>query len=315
MLSRVADSLYWLSRYLERAEHTARLLDVHLNLVLDESQSAPLRQRRQRLLQSVWVEPVGKVIDDDYALTQFMTFDASNPGSITSAIALARENARQVREQISSEMWTQINTVYLTIKSASMNAVWGNQPHEFFRAVRDGSHLFQGITDGTMNRNEGWMFIQVGRYIERVGAIARLLDVNFDALSESTHERDDYLQKLGLLKSVTSFEAYSKVYHGDLRPNWILEFLLFNEQFPHTVRFCVEQLTKALTAISDETGVSKNSVLYRRAGRLQSALSYDVVDDVLAGDLHRYLFEIQHWCEQIHTALYETYIAYTIETT
>ncbi|MDX2159743.1 MAG: alpha-E domain-containing protein [bacterium] len=315
MLSRVADSLYWLSRYLERAEHTARLMDVHLNLVMDESRSAPLRARRERLLQSLWIAPTGdtRIYETDYALIEFLTFDAGNPASLLTTIRLARENARQVREQLSSEMWTQINRVYLDMTCARMDEVWGHQPHEFFRSVREGSHLFQGITDGTMNRNEGWQFIQLGRYIERAAAAARLLDVNYEVLTDHANRGDDYLQRLGLLKSVTSFEAYSKVYRADLTANAIIEFLLFNDQFPHAIRFCVDQVCKALEAITEETGSPRHSLLYRKAGRLQAFLSFDLVEDVLAGDLHRYLFDIQHYCHQIHTALYETYIAYTIE--
>jgi len=313
MLSRVADSLYWLSRNLERAEHAARMVDVHLNLVLDESSTAPLRQRRERLLYSLWTPPVGEILEDDYALTDFLTFDATNAISISETIALARENARQIREQISSEMWTQINKVYLNMKCASMEEVWGHQPHEFFRAIREGSHLFQGITDATMNRNEGWQFIQVGRYIERAQAVAHVLDVHFGGMLDGDSLSDDYIQKIGLLKSVTSFEAFSKVYHGDLQSRWIIEFLLFNPLFPHAVRFCVEQLTGALREISDETGAPKQSRLHRAAGRLHSMLSYDMVDDVLNADLHTYLHEIQSLCHHIHEALFETYISYTIE--
>jgi uncharacterized alpha-E superfamily protein len=313
MLSRVADSLYWLSRNLERAEHAARMIDVHLNLVLDESSSTPLRQRRERLLYSLWMQPTPQLLDDDYALTQYVTFEPTNDASITETIALARENARQIREQISSEMWTQINKVYLDIKCASMEEVWGHQPHEFFRSVREGSHLFQGITDATMNRSEGWQFIQLGRYIERAQSVARVLDVNVGAILEADGGGDHYVQKIGLLKSVTSFEAYSKVYHGDLESRWIIEFLLFNPSFPHAVRFCVEHMNLALREIGDETGVSKQSRLYRCAGRLNSMLSYDMVDDVLDGDLHGYLHDIQHLCHLIHEALFETYIAYTIE--
>jgi uncharacterized alpha-E superfamily protein len=202
------------------------------------------------------------------------------------------------------------------MKSASMEEIWRHQPHEFFRMVREGSHLFQGITDATMNRNEGWQFIQVGRYIERTASISRLLDVNYDALTEvhgEHHGEDKYLRRIALLKSVTSFEAYCKVYHADLRPDWIVEFLLFNPEFPHTIHFCINELCAALEDIAEKTTTPRSSKLHREAGRLQATLRFDVVDEVLAGDLHRYLFDIQHQCEQIHNALYETYIAYTIE--
>ncbi len=315
MLSRVADSLYWLSRYLERAEHTARMLDVHLNLGLDQSQGMSVRENRERLMMSMWQTAAGSnnVLDDDYRLTDYLTFDTNNPKSIVMVIAAARENARQVREQISSEMWMQINRLYLDMKCATMPEIWEHQPHEFFRMVREGSHLFQGITDATMNRDEGWQFIQLGRYIERAASIARLLDVNFNALLIDNEAGGTYLQRIGLLKSVTSFEAYCKVYHADMQPNWIVEFLLFNADFPHTIRFCIKQVCQALEDIAVKSGRGTNNRLQRVAGRLQSSLSFDLVDDVLSGDLHRYLFDIQHQCDLIHMALYETYITYTIE--
>jgi uncharacterized alpha-E superfamily protein len=168
MLSRVADSLYWMSRYLERAEHTARLLSVGLNQTLDQTpqSAAPRWGRTLAALQT----PLPS--DDPYTITRVLTFDAANPGSISSCIALARENARQVREQISSEMWEQLNRLYLRVKEANIAELWEGEPQEFFQAVKEGAHLFQGITDATMSHGEGWHFIEVGRYLERVGATA-----------------------------------------------------------------------------------------------------------------------------------------------
>ncbi len=221
MLSRVAESLYWMSRYLERAEHTARLIDVDLNLMLDQSPDSSL-ERWGRLLEGLRTSlPPGEK-GDALSVTQTLTFDSSNPTSIVTCIASARENARNVREQISSEMWEQVNRLFLRVTRSGIEGIWNSQPHEFFRAVKEGAHLFQGITDSTMNHGEGWHFIQLGRFIERAGATAALMDVHFRRFAhrpDQAVETTDYLEWVGLLKSCTAFEAYCKVYTAELRPH------------------------------------------------------------------------------------------------
>jgi len=176
MLSRVADNLYWMSRYLERAEHTARLLDVNLNLMLDES-SAGIDRRWQRLLAAL-----GNPADlawggDAYQIAHILTFDNSNRSSITSCITGARENARQVREEISSEQWQRVNQLFHKVGHYNLTESMDALPSEFLLDVIEGIHLFQGVTDSTMSHGEGWHFIQVGRYIERASATANLLNL------------------------------------------------------------------------------------------------------------------------------------------
>src|SRR6266576_3879346 len=181
MLSRVAESLYWMSRYLERAEHTARLVELNLNLMLDQSQ-APGDRRWQRLLTALMVTLPPDAKADAYNVAQTLTFDLSNRSSIVAYMTAARENARQVREQISSEMWEELNQLFLQIKRAGIENTWQAQPHHFFRSVKDGAHLFQGITDSTLSHSEGWHFIQAGRFLERAGATAALLDAHVSEL-------------------------------------------------------------------------------------------------------------------------------------
>ena len=177
MLSRVAESLYWMSRYLERAEHTARLIDVHLNSMLDQA-GGDESLRWQRLLRSLRTPlPTGEI--DAYSVTRLLTFDEANDSSIVSCIAAARENARQVRERISSEMWEQLNRLFLQVKQTSMEQIWHAEPHKFLNSVKEGIYLFQGITDATMSHSEGWHFIRVGRFLERTTATASLLDTHF----------------------------------------------------------------------------------------------------------------------------------------
>jgi uncharacterized alpha-E superfamily protein len=313
MLSRVADSLYWMSRYLERAEHTTRLIDVTLNLLLDQS----LKKAEHRwavALASMNLPPMDTA--DAYRMTQILTFDAKNKSSIVCSINAARENARQVREQISSEMWMQLNRLYLQAKNTGINDIWNHGPHEFFREVKEGIHLFQGITDSTMSHGEGWRFIQIGRFIERASATAGLLDAHFASMSgvqAATVETGDYLEWVGLLKSCTAFEAYCKVYTANLRAESITEFLLLNADFPHSIRFSADMLQAALSAIAEITQTHKSSRANRLAGRLRASLSFAQIEEIMESGLHFYLEDIQRQCVQIHEAVYQTYITYQIE--
>lgn len=315
MLSRVADSLYWMSRYLERAEHTARVIDVGLNLMLDQSPAAAGR-RWARLLSSLHA-PAGVLgAGDPYRITQAMTFDTSNPTSIASCVAAARENMRQVREQISSEMWEQLNRLYLYVKGEGLERVWNAGPNEFFRNVKEGAHLFQGITDATMNHGEGWQFIQVGRYLERAGVTASLLDVyavEFIGPGGQTTRTSNYLNWVGLLKACTAFEAYCKVYTADLRPERIVEFLLLNAECPRSVRFAADALQAAFQALTETTGTRKSGRVNRLVGRLRAALSFGQVDEIMEGGLHAYLADIQRQCGEIHTAVQQAYVVYPVE--
>src|SRR5437588_8728366 len=315
MLSRVAESLYWMSRYLERAEHTARLIDVQLNNMLDQA-GGDTNLRWQRLLHGLHTPlPEGNV--DAYSITQALTFDASNTSSIVSCIAAARENARQVREQVSSEMWEQLNRLFLQVKRTSMEQIWYAEPHKFLNSVKEGIYLFQGITDTTMSHSEGWYFIRVARFLERATATAALLDTHFSVfLTEQTEDESeplDYLSWVELLRSCASFEAYCKVYTAALRPAQIAEFLLLNAEAPRSIRFACTMMQGALQAIAKSTGSRNTGRTERLAGRLRAMLDYDQIEEILSGDIHEYLENIQHQCGLIHNGIYQTYIAYPIE--
>ena len=315
MLSRVADSLYWMSRFLERAEHTARLIDVHLNQMLDQA-GGDANLRWQRLLRSLrTAQPVEEA--DAYSVTRSLTFDESNTSSIVSCIASARENARQVREQISSEMWVQLNRLFLQVKQTSMQQIWHAEPHKFLNGVKEEIYLFQGITDATMSHSEGWHFIRVGRFLERTTATAALLDTHFSVfLTEQTgyeSEPLDYLSWVELLRSCASFEAYCKVYTAALRPAQIAEFLLLNAEAPRSIRFACAMMQGALQAIAKSTGVRNPGRAERLAGRLRAMLDYDQIEEILSGDIHEYLESIQRQCALIHNGIYQTYIVYPIE--
>src|SRR3954453_5437981 len=196
MLSRVADSLYWMARYMERAEHTARVVSVNLNQTLDRTPEAAMASWG-RLVASLPPPPVGP----GAPMAPPDAVDLANRDAIAACVAAARENARQVREQISSEMWEELNRLFLQVRSAATDAWWGTHTHEYFTSVLAGAHLFQGITDATMTHGEGWHYIQVGRFMERASATAALLAAHFETLdgeADRAHEVGTFLEWMGL---------------------------------------------------------------------------------------------------------------------
>jgi len=314
MLSRVADSLYWMSRYLERAEHTARLIDVDLQLRLDQSPEVGAG-RWLRLLEASQVPPPedGKV--DAASLTHVLTLDRTNSSSILSCVAAARENLRQVREQCSTEMWEQLNRLYLQVNSTTSSEAWLLHSYVFFRAVQEGAHLFQGVTDSTMSHGEGWQYIQLGRFVERTEALSRLIGTHFGRLPhplDQAVESEEYLEWVGLLKSCSAFEAYCKNYTAELRPLRVAEFLLLNSEFPHSVRFSVDRVHAALVAIGELTE-RKAEQPVRLAGRLCATLSFSQIEEIMASGASGYVDSVRWQCAQAHTAIQQVYFDYSVE--
>jgi uncharacterized alpha-E superfamily protein len=307
MLSRVADSLYWMSRYLERAEHTARVLGVQLNLMLEQDPKTSDR-RWLRVLSSLgYTKPIADEADP-YALAQ-----AHALKQITNGIAFARENARQVREQISSEMWEHLNRLFHEVKRLEGTGLWKSQPLDFLTVILESSHLVQGVTDGTMNHGEGWQFIQVGRFIERAAATARLLDIYFHEFpAGQTMDSGEHMEWIGLLRSCTAFEAYCKVYTADLRPERVAEFLLLNSEFPHSVRFAADRMQHSLEAINQAAASKRSPRVAKIAGRLSAGLMFTPLEEVVAR-LAEVFADIQQQCVRIHAAIHEVYITYSIE--
>ena len=323
MLSRVADSLYWMSRYLERAEHATRLLDVNLNLMLDES-AMTSEHRWLRMLHAMGNPKRLKWNGNPYELARTLTFDTSNKSSVVSCIIAARENARQVREQISTEQWQKLNSLYLEVthpevkQAMHVDAAVDStaEPTAFLQDVMEAVHQFQGVTDSTMSHGEGWQFIQVGRYLERASAMRSLLEAYHPdvwAHPDRVPEGNEYLDWMGLLRSATAFEAYCKVYTADLTPERILEFLLLDAEFPHSLRFSIDSLKCALQAIQEKSGKTRADELNRISGRLSASLGFASVDEILMGDLIAYLRGIQRQCQAIHETMVHLYVNYPIQ--
>ncbi len=314
MLSRVADSLYWMSRYLERAEHTARLVDVDLQLRLDESPDSG-SARLMRMLEALQAQVPGGDRLEVGALAYGVTFDKLNPSSIVFCIARARENLRNVREQCSSEMWEQLNRLYLQIITSPKEEGWVSHSHQFFRSVQEGASLFHGLADSTMSHGEGWQYIQLGRYVERTDALARLIGTHFNRVPhplDQPVESEEYLEWVGLLKCCSAFEAYCKKYTAELRPLRVAEFLLLNPDFPHSLRFSVEMINSALRVIGELTE-RRPERTSRLSGRLRATLSFSQIDEIVEDGAFAYVDSVRSQCALAHTAIHQIYFDYAIE--
>jgi uncharacterized alpha-E superfamily protein len=313
LLSRVADAFYWISRYLERAEHTSRVMKVRLDLELDRRVDGD-GWDFGRLYASLKLTRPSVAPADPAALIDSAVFDLANRESVAACVTAARENARQVREGISSEMWEQINGLFLQVKQARAEGTWSGRPHYLLRLVIDGVHLFQGVTDATMGHGEGWQHLQLGRFLERAEATAAMVDLHVgSAAATPGFAYSEDAEWVGLLRSCSALEAYCRHYTADLRPERIAEFLLLNPEFPRSVRFSASSVESALQAIARHTGRGGGGRAQRFAGRLHASLQHAQVDEILSDDPHAYLDSIGRYCAQIHAAIHQSYVGYPIE--
>jgi uncharacterized alpha-E superfamily protein len=312
MLSRVADSIYWMSRYIERAENVARFIDVNLNLMLD----LPVGSMQQ------WqplVDITGDTAEFEKAygtatqqkVIQFLTFDPDNVNSIRSCIRAARENARSVREIISSAMWEQLNEFYLLVNSAGANVGSLRDPHELFASVKMSSHQFAGVTDATMTHSEGWHFSRLGRQLERADKTSRIVDVKYFLLLPTAADVGttfDDIQWAAVLRSASAFEMYRKRY-GRISPDRVVEFLLIDGEFPRAVQWCLMAARESVHAISGTpAGMFRNPV-EQLLGELCSELAYVQVDDLISAGLHEYLDQLQTRMNRVSNGIRETFFA------
>ena len=313
LLSRVADSVYWMGRYMERAENIARFIGVNLNLQLDLPLD-PTRQWQPLIDTSgdteVFKERYGDATQE--SVVSFLAYDAENPNSIYSCLTSARENARSVRETISSEMWEQVNSMYLQIKSQREmpNPEW---LPEVFRGIRLGSHMFQGLTDATMTHNEAWHFTKLGRNMERADKTSRILDVKYFMLLPSVSDVGtpyDDIQWSAVLRSVSGFEMYRKKY-GRITPRDIVEFLVLDRDFPRSVHHSIRSADESLHAI---TGAPLGSYKYpseQHMGLLRSELDFTSVEFIIRQGIHEYLDGLQVKMNMIDSSVANDFVART----
>lgn len=312
MLSRVADAIYWMSRYIERAENVARFIDVTLHMMPDmPSGSIP---QWQPLIDTtgdaaVFKTRYGSATPD--AVIQFLTCDAEYPNSIRSCLKAARENARSVREVISSEMWERINRFYLMVESAEFDDHCRRDPQDLFAIVKMSSHEFAGVTDATMTHNEGWHFSRLGQVLERADKTSRILDVKYFLLLPTAADVGttiDDIQWAAVLRSASAFEMYRKRY-GRMEPNRIVEFLLLDREFPRAIQWCLMTARASVHAISGTPRGLFRTHLEEWLGQVCSDLAYADVDSIIAAGLHEYLDNLQTRMNEIGDGIRETFFA------
>ena len=311
LLSRVADSLYWMSRYLERAEHTARLIDVRLDLGLDRRASGD-GWDFDRLFAALRVQDLSDIPSSPGTLIDTLVFDADCHESVLACVTAARENARQVREEISSDMWEQLNALFLRLKEARSEGTWSTRPHYICRLVIDGVHLFTGVTDATMAHGEGWQYLQAGPLPGARQRDGRALDLYFR--EPATRCRRTTSSGSALLRSCCAARG--------LLP------LLHRRPAPGTGR----RVPAAQCGVPAVGAVLRRRASNRRCARSRSSpaaapaaapigwpagstrsLDYGQVDEILNEDPHAYLESIGRYCAQVHAAAYQTYVTYPIE--
>jgi uncharacterized alpha-E superfamily protein len=304
-----------MSRYLERAENTVRQLDVTMSLMLDTG-GAHAETRWQRMMASLG-NPADMEWDGSLeSMARKLVFDSLNPASVTYCVNGARENARQVREEISTEQWQRLNRLFHQMHSPQAQAQFSSSISDVLASVVDGIHLFQGVGASTMIHGQGWQFIRLGRSLERAYATATLLEVYQPELFH-THEREhtgaQYLELVGLLRCCTAFEAYCQVYTADLTPDRIVEFLLLNRDFPHALRYCVDCIRMAIESIQRTGRRRSPDDLTAGIGRLHAMLGFTTVGEILSGDPAAFLHTIREQCLRIHELTYRYFVHYSIQ--
>jgi uncharacterized alpha-E superfamily protein len=306
MLSRVADSLYWMSRYFERADNCARAIEATHSLMLSRAEVSH-DQRWYRALANLGLPADARDQDPQVAIGR-LAAERQNRSSIVSCIAAARENASQVREEISSEMWEQLNRLFHEVAQSEIDPQDASSVMRLVSLVREGSYTFHGATETTMSHGEGWRFVQLGKFTERACAISMLLDAYF-----STTTPADDLDWVTLLSSCAAFESYCRVFTADLQPDRIAKFLLVHPEFPYSVRYAVERMHESLEAIVEHSTVRKRVRIERIIGRLRASLAFTPMAELLTGDLHAFLNGVLEQCGALHLAVHEAYIDYPIE--
>jgi uncharacterized alpha-E superfamily protein len=295
LLSRVAHSLYWMSRYVERAEHVARVLKINTNLLMDVGDLAPeiLDRQWQSVMQitSMPFAPPGEA-SLGQRVTWSLAFDALNLNSLVACIGSARENARAIRSEISNEMWEQINQLYWTIRSDDTKERFAEQPDELLNMAIQGSMLFQGVTDQTLDHDQRWMFAQLAKSLERIDMTCRILDARHDALQDAESVMEAPLrniQWMAVLRMCCSIETYRRQFSGELDPLRVIGFVILEDGFPRSIRFNVEQALAAISAIRQATSPTSVDPAERILGRLAATLAYANPNEIADEGVKDYL--------------------------
>lgn len=310
MLSRVAHSIYWMCRYLERAQNIARFIDSDISLYLDDPKGQG----------NLWHSLIAATGDhhlfeqryewyDRDSILSFLTMDTDYPGSIISSLGMARENARSIRETISSEIWEAVNALYLNVKSLELNRRSLADPNALCDVVISGSYQIAGLFYSSLNRGEAWHFGRIGMLLERADKTSRILDVKYYILlpdASLVGSAYDNIQWAALLKSVSALEMYRKRYRRITPPD-VVGFLLFDREFPRSVQYCLACTMESLEAIMGNAGAPPRLSSQRSLSRLKTELDTGTVDEVFVRGMHQYLDELQSRLNQIHDDLHDNF--------
>lgn len=328
MLSRHADDCFWIGRYVERAEATARMVDVDYHAALEyplisagprTAEAGPTRWRS--LLAITGSDAAyGERYEngDERNALSFFAFDLDNPSSVVSSWSAARDTARSIREQIASEMWESLNVAYLRLREWNVDRAVAVGPHAFFQEVKEASLLFQGILNRTMMMGEGRDWLDAGRFLERAGQTARLLDVKYtdllpdvpDLRRDEPHGALDTHGWIALLKSVSAYEMFRRAHREGIRPASVVDFLVFESRFPASVRHGVGRVEGCLRRISGNQHEAPATEPERRAGRLRADLTYSDAQEILDTGLHTFLEGVQQQLAALGDTITETYLSY-----
>lgn len=291
MLSRTADHLFWLSRYIERAENTARMLDIAYQTSL-QPQSAEESEQTWRSLVSI--SELNGLFGGKYSdinarnVMEFMVADENNLSSIFNCLRAARENARAVRGSLTTEVWETMNQTWLEFRRLLREGALARDPSQLFEWVKYRSHLSRGVTVGTMLQDEAFHFIRIGSFLERADNTARLLDVKFYRHDGVGSERDaarDFYYWSAVLRSVSGFEIYRKVYSNVIQPDKVAELLILRPDMPRSLSHCITRMLANLKRVANP----QSGETLRRVGRLEAELSFGRIDEILAEGMHPFL--------------------------
>ena len=295
MLSRTADHLFWMARYTERAENTARLLDVNYQTSLLPQSAAVAQMGWQGLLSISELSPAYEALYAEITpenVMAFMVKNEDNPSSIISCLKAARENARAVRGSLTTEVWETQNQTWLELLRKIKKGEFERDPGQFFEWVKFRSHLSRGVTVGTMLMDEALHFMRLGTFLERADNTARLVDVKFHAVesdffgaANAQDQEYDFYHWSAILRSVSGFEIYRKVYRDVIQPERVAELLVLRPDMPRSLHACLNEVVSNLAMVSSDSAIESR----RRSGKLLAELQYGKIEEILANGLHAYL--------------------------
>ena len=310
MLSRVADSVYWMSRYSERAENVARFVDVNYNLTLGSTN--PITEQWSPLVyttgdQDLFFENYDSATREN--VLQFLLFDEDNPNSILSCVSSARESARTVREVLPVSVWEQVNRFYLLVRDASKTRAAIDHPYDFCESVRTASHLMVGVTHSSMLRDQAWSFLQIGRFLERADKTSRIVDVQYYLLLPNPKDIGttiDFVRWSSLLKSADAYTMYRRTW-GRISPEHVAQFLILNSEFPRSIRYCLAQVTRHLALLDHATQRAEGSVSSRLALDISQQLDDLTIEEMIADGMHNVIDRLQHSINEIGGLVYNEF--------